>query len=78
MTSTEYASFRCMKAEFKEIVNDNKLHPDHRNDYDLFGCMQAIEKRCIICTLKEVENACANKNYNFSKDLISFITGRQV
>lgn len=45
---------KAMEQEFQEIVNDIKLHPDHRNDYDLVGCMKAIEKESNRCILKEV------------------------
>lgn len=67
-----------MEQEFQEIIDDIKKHPDHMNDYDIVGCMKEIEKRSIICTLKEVENACANKKQTFSENLISIITEKQV
>lgn len=34
----------AMKAEFKEIVNDIKLHPDHLHIYDLVGLYEEIRK----------------------------------
>ncbi|MCT4687304.1 hypothetical protein [Vallitalea sp.] len=43
----------AMKEEYKKIVNDIKLHPDHIHMYDLDGCMKEIENRCFIVSKKE-------------------------
>ncbi|MCT4543779.1 MAG: hypothetical protein N4A63_09570 [Vallitalea sp.] len=66
----------AMEQEFEAIVNDINLHPEYVGDYDLVGCMKAIEGRKDLvtknntnCSLEELQKIlCDNNEYkNLSK-----------